>query len=297
MIASPSPILFREDTGEPAAAIASVAGVYATDRPPFPETDAGGREGITFRAFPVWAQATRAHPTGTPVDEWPGWHRVDFDAQRALMAFLKVRDAASVRSFATRYGPLWACTRHEFPCLWRGVPRGVFGSQCDWVNGEPIDWWLRAAAMMRSVVAAARRYKAGESLRADDWRAMGYRPPAAPYGRGEGLLISAVVNGELQRYGVHVGLRWDLAALEVAPGLGFLPALWQQLAAALAGGRPMAVCSACATPYLRSRRAPKSGQRNYCAECRARSAPQRLSKAARSLLGDASSAPARTREA
>jgi hypothetical protein len=99
------------------------------------------------------------------------------------------------------------------------------------------------------------------------------------------LLISSVVNGELQRYRVHVGLRWDLATLEVAPGLGFLPAVWQQVASALAGGRPIALCSACATPYFRGRRAAKRGQRNYCPTCRARSAPQRLSRSNRQAVG------------
>lgn len=278
MIARAPAVLYREDTGEPAAAIPSVGGIYTTVRPPFPEVDAGGREGITFRAFPVWAQSTSDRPTGTPVNEWPGWHPVEFDAQRALASFLQVTDAASVRSFATRYGPLWACTEHDFPCLWRGIPLGVFGSTCNWVNAEPVDWWLRVAGMMRGVIAAAHRYKEGESLRPEDWRAMGYLPPDAPYGRGEGLLISSAVNGELQRYGVHIGLRWDLATLEVNPGLGFVPALWQQLASALAGGRPIALCSACAAPYFRSQRAPKTGQRNYCPTCRAGSAPQRLSR-------------------
>ncbi len=158
-------MLYREDTGEPAAAIPSVAGVYTTDRPPFPTVDADGREGITFRAFSGWAQATRDHPTGTPVDEWPGWHRVECDAQRALADFLQVTDATSVLSFAAQYGPLWACTEHDFPCLWRGLPHGVFGSTCDWVNAEPVDWWLRAASMIRGVVAAAHRYKEGEALR------------------------------------------------------------------------------------------------------------------------------------
>lgn len=276
-------VLYREDTGEPAATIGNVAGVFATDHAPFPEVDSDGRAGMTFRAFPEWARSTSDRPLGTPVNEWPGWHEVEFDAQRALEAFLGVTDASSAFAYASRYGPLWACTRHDFPCLWRGIPSGVFGSACDWVNSEPLDWWLGAAKRMRAVAAAAHRYKQGEELRPDDWRAMGYLPPEIPYGRGEGLLISAAVNGELQRYGVHVGLRWDLATLEVAPGLGFLPALWQQLASAIAGGRPMAICSACGMAYFRRHRAVKQGQRNYCQSCRARSAPQRLSRSSRSL--------------
>lgn len=271
-------VLYREDSGEAAATIPNVAGVYATDRPPSAVVDVDGREGINFRALPIWAQRTPERPTGLPVNEWPGWHPVALDAQRALAAFLEVRDKTSALAFAAGHGPLWACARHPFPCLWRAIPRGVFGSECDWVTVEPLDWWLGAAGRMRGVVTAAQRYREGETLRPEDWRAMGYLPPAAPYGRGEGLLISSAVNGELQRYGVHVGLRWDLATLEVAPGLGFLPALWQQLAAAIAGGRPIAICSACGDPYFRQRRAAKRGQRNYCPPCRSRSAPQRLSR-------------------
>jgi hypothetical protein len=270
-------VLYRED-GELGTAIPNVAGVYATDRPPFFETDAGGRQGITFRAFPEWAQRTAEHPIGIPVDEWPGWHRVDFDPQRALVAFLSVEDAAAAMTFAAHYGPLWACTQHPFPCLWRSIPKGLWETDCDWVNAEPVDWWLRMAAQMRSVVAAAQRYKEGHELRVQDWQAMGYQPPDKPYGRGEGLLISAAINGELQRYGVHVGLRWDLEAMELAPGLGFVPALWQQLASTLASGHPLALCSGCGTAYIRRRRAPKRNQRNYCATCRARSVPQRLAR-------------------
>lgn len=273
--------LFHEESGAPAAAIPQTPGVYATDRPPFPLTDRDGREGIVFRAFREWAQTTAKHPLGLPLNEWPGWHEVPFDAQVALEAFLRVTDAASALAFAARYGPLWACTRHPLPCLWRGTPYGAFETECDWTNAEPLDWWLQIADYMRAVLVSAHKYKQGEELKPEDWRAMGYRVPEAPYGEGEGFLISGFVNGELQRYGVHVGLRWDLKTLELAPGLGFLPALWQQLASAIAGGRPMAICSACSSVYFR-RRSAKRGQRNFCPACKARSAPQRLSRQARS---------------
>jgi hypothetical protein len=131
---------------------------------------------MVFRAFESWAGSPE-YPMGLSIDEWPGWHRIEFDPQRALADFLGVFDRDTALAFATHYGPMWTCTGHPFPCIWNGVPLGVFGSKCNWTNAEPMDWWLGLANRMRAVLGAAERYKRGQALRPDDWQAMGYLRP------------------------------------------------------------------------------------------------------------------------
>src|SRR6266540_1750815 len=110
MVTQSRALLHRADTGDSAAPIPSAAGVFASDRPPFFMSDADGREGMVFRALETWVRS----PTDLSIDEWPGWHRVEFDPQRALADFLGVVDAKTALAFATRYGPMWACTEHPF---------------------------------------------------------------------------------------------------------------------------------------------------------------------------------------
>ena len=181
----------------------------------------------------------------------------------------KHQTAEDVLSFARRYGPLWACTEHRWPCLWpgHGWPDD-FGIRHAWVPAEPLDWWLQAARRLRAVLSASLLYWRDQRLDDETWRDLGFLPPPAPVTNRvhEGLFISSAVNAELQRYGVGLHLNHTLA-LEVNTGLGFLPALWQQVA--VAGGVAIAVCVHCARPYI-PKRAPKRGQRSYCPECQSK---------------------------
>lgn len=256
-------------------------GVYAPKGEVKIIADCEGRLALLFPAEREWFDYDLL--TEGRSQPWPGWGAVDFDPHRALRHFVGVRDARSARDFAQRYGPLWACTRHRFPCLWRGAnlpvgPSG-YGPPCRWENMEPFDWWLGAAEHIRAVLSAVDRWRNGESLRPQDWQNMGWRVPEKPLGRfGEGLIISATISGYLQEYGVHITVNETLDPI-IHAGLGFFPALWQEVVAIAAGAQRLAVCSNCAYPYLARQRAPKRGQRNYCPNCKqARKRSWRLSR-------------------
>jgi hypothetical protein len=257
--------LYR-DNGEPVPAIGVVGGIYAPDTGIEVAPDDDGREGLLFPGKEEWWEGNLCESF-----PWPGWHRVEFDASEALRQFVGLENARDVVRFAAEYGPLWACYLHPFPCLWRGVNLpDEHGVRDAWVNYEPLDWWLGAVRRLAGTLVAARRVQDGEPLRDQDWRALGFLPPdpdeSYPSGAWDGLWVSAAINGELQRYGVGLHLDIQLRA-ELNTGLGFLPALWQQAAAMIAGGRAIAVCSNCAHPYLRRERSPKRGQHNFCPEC------------------------------
>jgi hypothetical protein len=272
----PSDELFYRETGELVPAIPTVSGVYAPDGGRVRLfTDADDRAGLVFPAEPEWV-LDRALPRSFP---WPGWHRVDdFDGADALHRFVRLADDRDVLRFALSYGPLWACPEHPAICLWRGLNGpDEAGRRHTWVNAEPVDYWLWLAAFLRALLTAAARWWAGERLRDEDWRGMRLDPPQtvpeirwAPGGRQErwyeGLVISSMVNGQLQSLGVGLHLSETLQP-ELNTGLGFLPAIWQQAVAVIGGGRALAVCNACARPYVRLWRAPKTGQRNWCTDC------------------------------
>ena len=74
-------------------------------------------------------------------------------------------------------------------------------------------------------MTATRLKLEGEPLRPEDWTALGRKVPEGPLGPAEGLFVSAIVNGELQRYGVYVGLSPSLEpelrrALALSPRFG-----------------------------------------------------------------------------
>ncbi|MDP9237392.1 MAG: hypothetical protein M3P30_08355 [Chloroflexota bacterium] len=269
--------LFYDAEAKFARPIPVVSGIFVPDGGVSILTDVDGRQGLLFPAKEEWMRGDGLSPQDFP---WPGWRRVELEGARTLRRFIELTTAADAKDFAEKHGPLWACLQHEFPCLWRGhhVPRDD-GTSCIWVNTEPINWWLTIAQRMRAALESVAKIRDGQIFRDNDWRAMGWTPPEKPYGRAEpqGLLVSALVNGELERYGVIVGLNSRLEP-EINAGLGFVPALWQQMVAVIGGGQAIAVCSSCGVPYLREGRAAKRGQRNYCLPCAERGAKQRLSR-------------------
>ena len=275
------PAVFINPEGDYSPSIPVVSGVYAPDVDVNLITDADGRVGLLFPASREWVEDWEYGGLGPSPFPWPGWHTVDqFAPFRALSEFIKVQDAKSARHFAQRYGPLWACALHPFPCLWRGVNAPAdTGRRCAWVNVEPLDWWLVLAQRIRATLEAATRLRDGEPLQPKDWEGMGWKVPERPFERieAEALFVTSVVNGELHRYGVTLSLNTQFAP-ELNAGLGFVPALWQQAVATIGGGRALAICSSCGVPYVRKKRAARRGQHNYCPPCNDAGARQRLSR-------------------
>lgn len=200
----------------------------------------------------------------------PGWLlKEDFDSGDALSEFVKIRDSRGALEFAGRYGPMWICRRHPEPCFWRPPVPGQ-RSQHGWDSIEPVSAWLGEASRMRAVLVATDRLKAGNLLRPDDWRGLKVqlRAEALPADlQSDKILLSEVVNDRLRTFGV--GVQLNALELQFNAGLGFLPAVWQQLAALVGGGKALAICRSCGGPFIALRK-PKRGQLSWCAECRSR---------------------------
>jgi hypothetical protein len=233
---------------------------------------------------------------------WPGWREVDVHAPDAVRELQSVTDVASALRFARKYGPLWACPTHSFQsvvpdapglhtmlCLWSGAyTPDVKGVRCIWSAYEPLDWWIRVASSLRASLNIASRLRDEEGTTADQWQALGY--PSAVGAEtislsGQRTLLALMVNSWID--GCHVDICLDSSLkLELQGGPGFLPFIWQQAAAMIAGGRALALCSSCGVVYPRSGRAAKRGQRNYCPACGPK-ARKRLWKRANHQTGGA----------
>jgi hypothetical protein len=269
-------LIYREN-GEPAPSVVGPWGTYAPDDPVVRIHDANGRDALVFPE-PLERQQRKRLP-----DAWPGWHLVELDFVRAIESFVRIDGLSDVLAFAQRFGPLWACSLHPFPCLSRGLRDDVHGHA--WLNPEPLDWWFGMVGALRAVLVAGERTRAGERVRPEDWHALGLPTDllgATSSAEVDRLFLGAAVNVYLETFGCTLVLRPGVRAfaLGLDAGLGFVPGLWQQAASLLAGGRALAVCSGCGNPYLRHQRAAKAGQRNYCSSCASHSARQRLWRAA-----------------
>lgn len=267
-------------------------GVYAPGIPPQVAFDPPSVGWIVFPASPEWAQdSLQQAPRPQP---WPTWQVVDFRPVQALQQFMQIRDAPAALGFAARYGPLFTCHVHEFPCIWPGTSLSspwVRGG-CAWRTFEPLHDWLAHATSVQTAVALIHKVRSGEPLQARELAALNpmarqqgphiLRSLTTNFPGSQPLVLSmhalsAFVTGRLQMYRVTYTLNHEFRP-ELWGGVGFLPKLWLQVAAVAAGGVAIAICSVCATPYTRTERATRRGQRNYCQPCNASGARQRMSR-------------------
>jgi hypothetical protein len=71
--------------------------------------------------------------------------------------------------------------------------------------------------------------------------------------------------------GVHAIVQWlkdELRPVITFRGVGLFGALAVQLALSVAGVNGWSICDACHRQYIPMQRRPKTGQRNFCMECR-----------------------------
>ncbi len=287
-------MLFYDENGLPVPGIHLAAHVF---RPPNVEVfryvepeglpkppEPIGGDGLVFPVTPQWI----ATGGGRALDVWvlppyTGWERVEIDPLRALERFVKIETALDVHQFAFRFGPLWMCQRHGLKCK-HSSP--LYQQECVWFDRERIEDWLQTAKLMRSAMSAAARLRQGERPTREELSVLdlhGLRSERPRRSRFvlelEAWPLVELINDQLQRLGVHIGLTDDLR-LGMDMGIGVNPILWQQLAAVVAGGRVVAFCSNCGAPYVRHTRAPKRGFRNYCTDCSAPKVRKRMSRQA-----------------
>jgi hypothetical protein len=207
---------------------------------------------------------------------------------------------ATIRSFAEKYGPLLIYCKVE-----------EAKESHNWVVTEECEVWTYFASCLRALLHIAARYRTGLAADDEDWGLIGRTPSAMKYEkpgpidiwnplvlRGEEawmVLVHFVRRGSRGR-AIWLRLLNCLLALgrvrpwmisegpskEARPRLVFsspnlLSYLALQVCLLAAKQDGFAMCSYCQKPYV-PRRAPKSGQRAYCKECRDAGVPVRVAQ-------------------
>lgn len=237
------------------------------------------------------------------VMEWaPPLDRRIRPGKEILEQFLSLAFASDdeIHRFASKYGPLLIfCQMQEFE------DRGVFIESCE--------VWRYFAASMRSLLRIASNLRAGREGDPVDWDTIGVCPTvvartkpdnydwlnASPQEhekswkvlasfiyRGqhrdrvmwERLLNLLLGLGRVRPWIVMEGTRGAANTRMMFTGPNLLSHLALQLCLMASGAGGFATCSACNKTFIPPKRAPKSGQRTFCPECRDSGEPVALAQ-------------------
>jgi hypothetical protein len=215
--------------------------------------------------------------------------------KQILEDFLRLASAtdAEIHSFASRYGALLIFGRIDSPAESPGrAGQRLFIETCA--------VWRYFASCMGALLRIAASFHRGRTANPQDWEALRAFPsvqvPHDPeVGSPEFYWIwnlstirevnhqnrsvwTSLMNTLLQLGQAGPRIVWRGSALPriVSSGPSLLSYLALQLSLSASGNDAVAVCSYCNNEYLRLRRAPKTGQRNFCPECRATGGPVRM---------------------
>jgi len=217
------------------------------------------------------------------------------NTRNLLDEFLKLVNAPPLKigEFAANWGPLWYCSVHDncyFPIS------HTLEDECLWSGEEKIETWQKEARKVKAVLEIASCLKRGDtassallsivdedSLWSERLEVIRTIYPVEQQKLiwngtfqeqeyvSQHLILSALVNTNLNKFGeISINLGTDGAGgfkLAITPQLGFLPAVWMQVAQLIAHNAGIYTCYGCGRLYLRERKAPK-GKNNYCPECR-----------------------------
>lgn len=213
------------------------------------------------------------------------------ESRGALAAFVRIEDAKGVLRFACRYGVLGIC-KHGLPAEHNPPPAHLHSASPAYdspshgcvplllhpeVNYDPIDCWLhfvRQARALLSITVAMREGKAGSLT---DWETV-YEDIPRRKQRAEAAAQSLNMSRRYLYRAVNDWLTLGNVRLRLA-GYGAEAQTFQlgaltfgvlavQLLLAVTQTHAWALCDGCKLLYPREERAPKSGQRNFCPECR-----------------------------
>jgi len=206
-----------------------------------------------------------------------GWRRKDSLAggsDRLLEDFIRVAEGTtqSVINFVLKWGPLWRCLLHR-DCCWK--PKSPFlklETPCRWFPAEPIEVFVARARQVRAAFEAAAYLRRNEPVPAEYGLALSW---AEWQWRWD---LTAQRSFLAKKIEEHLGspnlrVKWSdesQATLSIDSGFGFLPAVWLGVAQVITEARGLYICDGCSTPYIRQKRRPRKGERNYCNTCGSR---------------------------
>jgi hypothetical protein len=193
------------------------------------------------------------------------------DFLRLAYDTITVDVGVQVFQFVLKWGPLWLCrTDGHVQCHWSPGIGSVMsrGWPCGWAPTEEIEEFVRKAWEAKAVLEIAYALQNDHPIARGLWHRLGLpSPPEEPRqmlatfvdlyfffvgGRGPLLVWKADTNPKLVLYN----------------GLGFIHAIWMEIAQLLCHANGISQCDGCGAFYIREVRKEKAGQRNFCPRCR-----------------------------
>jgi hypothetical protein len=201
-----------------------------------------------------------------------------------------------VTTFVQQWGPLWICREPSHDknlfgkCYLspRTYENFIYDTPCSWMPFEDISEFIKQAQYAKAVLKVASLVQQEESVPEKFWDVIkpkgfmvrhrtGTRDilqrlsgliglPDKHYSPHQKLYLSMVVNEHLSDLRApRLVLSWDEdAKLDLVSGLGFLRAVWVEIAQILGNVKSFYYCAGCGGFYLSKRRT------KYCEKCRGR---------------------------
>ena len=153
---------------------------------------------------------------------------------------------------------------------------------CKWTNIEEIDHFIGKAKQARAALNAAVQLRDGKPVPTELWLILdydvldGYDEDTAKFvamqdQSWQKWWLSGFVNKYLTMIpgGPGIWISWEEESpmLRMTTGLGFIRALWLEIAQSIANVRSLFICNGCHKVYVRTIRRPRRGARNLCPNC------------------------------
>lgn len=229
-----------------------------------------------------------------------GWQQKT-DTRGLLNAFLRLAQneitdkvCQQVKQFVERWGPLWLCrNRRHFDCHWT-YEGGALQSEspCLWAPVEEVREFVRKAWHAKVIIQATIALREGKPVPESLWPYLACLPSYTTNLSIEWFtshkhnlplfkrwivdlvneyLIPSSIPSRAGRGGPRFWMVWDDQKLNPSllfhSGLGFISAVWVEIAQTLCKAGGFLQCSGCGDYYLRTRQRPRADQANYCETC------------------------------
>lgn len=213
-------------------------------------------------------------------------HQWRSPTDRTLTEFARLHDAApeSVRTFAARHGVLNVA---KVPKKYQQqndirVPDGsvwAFSAITGGEGEEPLHLWHFFSKRLRAIlrINTALKGRSRSPLPApglnEDWEILDPGGTPIEDARDAQFFLVEVINDVLRSgsVGIELGIaKWSRQStdwkLEIKYN-GLLGGLAYRLLLTVVGERNLYSCDGCGCPYIRTKKAPRAGQENFCDDC------------------------------